>query len=249
LTPPPPGADTDNVVSDLPLVRLRLKYADTDTFVERFAPNVTRGGIFLASREPRPIGAVVRFEVLLMSGPPVLSGEGRVTWVKEFNPTEPQRPHGMGVQFTVVDPACRPVLARLLSKREASGRRPTTSIPVATTPQPVARPTTDFRPTEVTLPADLEFLDESSLRRVVDRARLLSARTEDVEELRKSDPEEPVTISQALGELSRYFTRRAGSGLVRLPQPPPGAATPSGPAPPPFGGGKPGEPEGGQGPG
>ena len=85
-------------------MRVRLRYPDLETFVEKYAPNVTRGGIFLASREPRPVGAVLRFEVLLRQGGPVLSGEGRVTWVKEFNAAEPHRPYGMGVQFLVVAP-------------------------------------------------------------------------------------------------------------------------------------------------
>ena len=87
---------------------MRLRYPDLETFVEKYAPNVTRGGIFLASREPRPVGDVLRFEVLLRQGGPVLSGEGRVTWVKEFNPAEPHRPYGMGVQFLYVDPETRP---------------------------------------------------------------------------------------------------------------------------------------------
>jgi uncharacterized protein (TIGR02266 family) len=106
----------------LPLVRVRLKYPDLDTFAERFAPNVTRGGIFLASREPRPVGTVLCFEVSLMSGTPVLTGKGKVTWTKAFDPKEPSRPYGMGVQFTELDPDSRPVLDRLLKKREQPGR-------------------------------------------------------------------------------------------------------------------------------
>src|SRR4051794_33366564 len=97
-------------MTDLPLVRVRLKYPDVDTFTERFAPNVTRGGIFLASRDPRPVGTVVRFEVSLVSGTPVLVGKGRVTWTKAHDPTEPTRPYGMGVQFIELDRASRAVL-------------------------------------------------------------------------------------------------------------------------------------------
>jgi uncharacterized protein (TIGR02266 family) len=206
-------------VAALPLVRLRLKYVELDMFVERFAPNVTRGGIFIASREPRPVGSEVRFEVLLTSGTPVLSGEGRVTWVKEFNAAEPQKPHGMGVQFTVIDPACRPVLERLLRKREDAQRRPTAAATPAAPPAQ-ARPASDAR---VTVPMaaihDIDDIEDTALRRVVDRARTLSARTEDVEELLKPDEqrEEAATLSQALDGLNRYLHRRGVSGLVRLP--------------------------------
>src|SRR6185295_17529833 len=108
----------------------RLRYPDLETFVEKYAPNVTRGGIFLASREPRPVGDVLRFEVLLRQGGPVLSGEGRVTWVKEFNPAEPHRPYGMGVQFLYLDPDARPVLERLLKKKELSRSSPQPAVNV-----------------------------------------------------------------------------------------------------------------------
>src|SRR5262245_42752321 len=100
-------------------VRIRLRYTDLDTFVERFAPNVTRGGIFLASKTPRPVGDVFPFEVQLANGQVALSGEGKVIWIKEFNPAEPQRPHGMGVQFTRVDPASRETLNRILRVKSA----------------------------------------------------------------------------------------------------------------------------------
>ncbi len=139
-------------MSDLPLVRVRLKYPDVDTFAERFAPNVTRGGIFLASREPRPVGTVLRFEVSLMSGIPVLTGKGRVTWTKAYDPGEPSRPYGMGVQFTELDPASRPVLDRLLQRRDparAAAAAPARS--PAPAPAPAARgpaPTVEHERTE-----------------------------------------------------------------------------------------------------
>ena len=107
----------------LPLVRVRLKYPDLDTFAERFAPNVTRGGIFLVSREPQPVGTLLRFEVSLLSGTPVLIGQGRVTWTKAYDPQEPSKPYGMGVQFTDLDPASRPVLGRLLASRRVEPGR------------------------------------------------------------------------------------------------------------------------------
>jgi uncharacterized protein (TIGR02266 family) len=212
------------VTPPTPLVRLRLKYPDVDTFVEKFAPNVTRGGIFLASREPRPVGAVVRFEVGLLSGAPLLSGEGRVSWVKEFNPAEPTRPHGMGVQFTGVDPACRPVLERILKRREAAGRRPTVSVPTASVAAvaPLQRPTSDSRPTVQLGSSEFDAVEDSALRRLVDRARVLTSRTEDVEELLKPDSgEQPATLAEALAEIPRYVAGRRGSGLIRLPSEPP----------------------------
>ena len=104
-------------------VRVRLRYSDLDTFVERFAPNVTRGGIFLASRSPRAEGEIFRFEVQLSTGVVALAGEGKVIWVKPYDAAEPQKPHGMGVQFVQIDPGSRETLTRILQAK-ANPRAP-----------------------------------------------------------------------------------------------------------------------------
>jgi uncharacterized protein (TIGR02266 family) len=204
LTPDRTRPDTDGPLPGKPedVVRVRLRYPDLDTFVEKYAPNVTRGGIFLASRDPRPVGEVLHFEVLLRQGGPVLSGEGRVTWVKEFNPAEPHRPYGMGVQFLYVDPEARPVLERLLKMKEKT----------RTGPQPTVRPIIEPRTAAPDAGAvSDDDLDEPTMRRALDRARVLSSRTDDLEALLAPDPEEsPATLSQALAELPRLLGKKPG---------------------------------------
>src|SRR5436190_19911535 len=91
-------------------VRLHLKCSDPEDFIEKFALNVTRGGIFLPTREPSDVGESIRFELLLEDAAVVFAGEGIVTWAK---------PQGMGVKFTALDPAMAPILERLLKRREA----------------------------------------------------------------------------------------------------------------------------------
>ena len=103
MTPPPPDAS----------VRLHLKCPDAEDFVERFAPNVTRGGIFLPTRDARTVGATIRFEIALLDDTVVFAGEGVVTWAK---------PKGMGVRFTTLDPATEPMLERLLRAARAKAR-------------------------------------------------------------------------------------------------------------------------------
>jgi Tfp pilus assembly protein PilZ len=105
MTPPPPDAS----------VRLHLKCPDAEDFVERFAPNVTRGGIFLPTRDAREVGATIRFEIALFDDTVVFAGEGVVTWAK---------PKGIGVKFTTLDFATERMLERLLSRREAAPAAP-----------------------------------------------------------------------------------------------------------------------------
>ncbi len=205
-------------------VRVRLRYPDVATFVERFAPNVTRGGLFIASREPRAVATVFRFELALADDTLVFSGEGRVTWVKPFNPAEPNKAHGMGVQFIYVDPDSRPILERLLQNRDPA-RRPTGSVPVITAsttpPTGTATPAYARKTTREIAAKDAkddtfdEWVEPSVLRRTLDRARLLSARTDDLDALLAPDQEEPATLSQALQELPRLLSRR-NTGLIRI---------------------------------
>jgi uncharacterized protein (TIGR02266 family) len=220
-------------VAALPLVRVRLKHPDVKTFVERFAANVTRGGVFLASREPRPVGALVRFEVCLVTGQIMLSGEGRVTWVKPFNAGEPTRPHGMGVQFTQLEGDSRPMLDRLLERREATGRRPSP-------PPPPPRPAYAERRSSEPISNEFDGVEDTALRRALDRARVLADNPWDegvekeLDQLLAAEPDAPVTLEQALGELPRFLARGRGSGLFRLPaEPGPTSAgqTSAGPTP------------------
>lgn len=229
-------------------IRIRLRYADVETFVEKFAPNVTRGGVFLASRNVLPVGADVEFEIQLAAGEIVLAGQGRVSWVKEYNAAEPNRPYGMGVQFVSLTPDSKSILARILRAKEAGGpggqggqgRRATTgplaplaasgsgrhgSGPVGSSGnstginrEPVTAPRID---TSVDLAAEYG-LDEQKVRRLVERTWMLGARTsDDLADLLKPEPVEPVTLAQALAELPRlldpqYSRRRASSGFRPL---------------------------------
>jgi molecular chaperone DnaK len=191
------------------LVRLNLRYPDLDAFVARFAPNVTRGGVFLASRKPRPVGEVIRFEIALAQGSPVLWGSGRVTWVREFNPAEPHRAHGMGVQFTLVDPECRPLLDRLLERKNAVRLTPVSGVPIVLPRQTrAASLATRSSATSPSPDGPDEWADDTAVRRAAERARMLLGGTDEIESLLQRTPDEPTTLEQALADLPRLISSR-----------------------------------------
>ena len=202
-------------------VRVRLRYPDLDTFVERFAPNVTRGGVFIASRAPRPVGDQFAFEIQVATGHVALAGEGKVIWVKEFNPAEPTKPHGMGVQFVSLSAPSRALLQRMLvlkgNQPRAGGPRGLTG-PLATLQSGrangPARPRVD---TNVDLAAEFG-LEEAALRRALDRAWGPGARPaeDELAGLLAAEPVEPATLAQALKELPRLLDRsRRRTGAFR----------------------------------
>jgi uncharacterized protein (TIGR02266 family) len=199
-----------------------LRYADVPTFIERFAPNVTRGGIFLASRNPRAVGEVVRFEVYLAGQKLVFSGEGKITWVKAFDPAAPQRAHGMGVQFLFIDPESRSVLDELLARKGPSNKpsaASSASLPALKNPMvsgaPASATGVKSRPPAEAFEEFDAGVEESLVRRAVERARLLANRTDDLEALLAAEPEEPATLAAALAELPRLLSGRRNTGLYR----------------------------------
>jgi uncharacterized protein (TIGR02266 family) len=118
-------------------LRIRLKYTDEATFVEKYSVNISRGGIFIATRSPKPVGTLLRFEFQLAQGEPLIRGEGSVVWVRPFDAAQPERSHGMGVRFTKLDGESRRVIERALSWKE---QHPTTRAPGPSEPTVIARP-------------------------------------------------------------------------------------------------------------
>lgn len=86
--------------------KVNLKYPDRTTFVERFAQNISRTGIFVRAQDPLSVGSRVSFDYFLADGSQVLRGSGVVRWVRlPEQATEPADPPGMGIEFVDLDPA------------------------------------------------------------------------------------------------------------------------------------------------
>jgi molecular chaperone DnaK len=99
---------------------LRLAYGSVDEFIERYALNISRGGIFIRTLEPRPVGTEVRFAIDLANGVRVIHGKGLVRWSNSPSaPGEADRVPGMGIRFVEIDPQSRALVDLLVA---ASGR-------------------------------------------------------------------------------------------------------------------------------
>jgi uncharacterized protein (TIGR02266 family) len=210
---------------------VRLRYAAFETFIEKFAPNVTRGGLFLASRTPRPIGEVFQFEVQLAGGEVALSGDGKVTWVREFDPAAPNKPHGMGVQFLRLDAPSREVVNQMLARKAGNSGSANYSgairVPLAAGSSGPARSGangTSAPAARVDTSVDLAFemgIDEVRLKRAVERSWIGNGRAageaDELEALLRPEPLESVSLAQALAELPRLLDppARRMSGAFR----------------------------------
>jgi molecular chaperone DnaK len=101
-------------------MRIKLKYPDVDTFIHKYSANISRGGIFISTRTPKPVGTRLKFEFLLAAPDGercVIRGEGQVQWTKEYDPDGGSKAHGMGVKFTRLDAESQAIVERALEYR------------------------------------------------------------------------------------------------------------------------------------
>jgi molecular chaperone DnaK len=104
-------------------LRIRLALGSMDAFVERYALNVSLGGIFVRTRDPQPPGTVVGLEVSLDNGEVIIRGQGVVRWTTPPSaPGEPDREPGMGVKFLDLTRESRAFVDLVAATRGAAGR-------------------------------------------------------------------------------------------------------------------------------
>ena len=82
-------------------VNLRIKFRseNLDQFIERYGVDVSRGGIFIRTREPLPVGTRLKLDFQLLDAAPLFQGEGTVVWIREHDPARAGVTPGMGVRF------------------------------------------------------------------------------------------------------------------------------------------------------
>jgi uncharacterized protein (TIGR02266 family) len=102
--------------------RIRLGYPDISAFLDGYAVNISKGGIYVPTKQPREKGTEVRFELLLKDGSAAVCGAGRVAWSKAFDPAKPGERYGMGVQFVSLEGASEDIVKRAMAWREKHGQ-------------------------------------------------------------------------------------------------------------------------------
>jgi uncharacterized protein (TIGR02266 family) len=98
-------------------LKVKFKSETLDQFIERYAVDVSQGGIFIRTKEPQPVGTQMKFEFQLRDGAPLIGGEGTVVWIRELDPTRPAVAPGMGVRFDRLSEGSNVVLERILTQK------------------------------------------------------------------------------------------------------------------------------------
>jgi uncharacterized protein (TIGR02266 family) len=105
-------------------LKIKFKSETLEQFIERYAVDVSQGGIFIRTKEPLAVGTQMRFEFQLRDASPLIGGEGTVVWTRENDPSRPAIAPGMGVRFDRLAEGSQSVLERILAEKAKQSPRP-----------------------------------------------------------------------------------------------------------------------------
>ncbi len=176
-------------------LKIKFKSATFDQFMERYAVDVSRGGIFIRTKQPLAVGTPLNFEFTLQDGSPLLAGDGTVIWIREADAARPSVAAGMGVRFDKLQPASQGTLERILAQKE--GRAPRSSSPPSqpSMPAPAPPPQQTFGGGEV----DEGFSKEATRVMMPEQAMALAAELKGQAEAPAPDIDDDALPSVPLG--------------------------------------------------
>ena len=110
--PRPPNLDTRGMVaggrerreSGRAAVRLPIEYERLNALLSDYTHNISRGGTFIRTDRPLQTGTVLSFTIAAPQLGEPLQLRGVVRWVVEAADDRPDRPAGMGIEFTFASP-------------------------------------------------------------------------------------------------------------------------------------------------
>src|SRR3954447_26366728 len=100
-------------------VNLRIKFRSESLqqFIERYGVDVSRGGVFIRTREPLPVGTRLKLDFQLVDTAPLFQGEGTVVWIREHDASRAGVTPGMGVRFDRLTPESQTTLDTILEEK------------------------------------------------------------------------------------------------------------------------------------
>jgi len=104
-------------------LRVKYKSATVDQFIEQSGVDISQGGIFVKTKKPLKIGALLKFEFQLSDASSVMSGVGRVAWRRQADTADAAHPPGMGLKFLKLEGDTESLVERIVRERTDGGSR------------------------------------------------------------------------------------------------------------------------------
>jgi uncharacterized protein (TIGR02266 family) len=98
-------------------VALEVRYASACAFLVAYTTNLSKGGLFLETPTPLPVGSEIELTINAPHAPEPMVVQGRVAWVRDQSDPE-GHPVGMGVQFEQIEQRYGAVIDHIVSRFE-----------------------------------------------------------------------------------------------------------------------------------
>lgn len=106
-----------------PDAQIRLVFEKFQAFVDEYRSRISLGGVFVATSQPKAVGATISCEFKLADGYRLCQTLGEVLWIRPQS-TAPDRPAGMGIRFRAIDDEGRKLILKILEEQVKSGGEP-----------------------------------------------------------------------------------------------------------------------------
>ncbi|MFH1261935.1 MAG: TIGR02266 family protein [Pseudomonadota bacterium] len=123
-------------------IQVHLEFEKFSGFITEYSQNISEGGMFIQTKEPKPLGTVVSFEFKLANDFKLIQGLGEVVWVRTEDLSD-DRPAGMGIKFADLDSQSRELIATMITnyvKRGGASFRLEEETPSPTSQPPAETP-------------------------------------------------------------------------------------------------------------
>jgi uncharacterized protein (TIGR02266 family) len=98
--------------------RVDYELFSEDTFLFEYTSNVSRGGIFLSTRNPLPIGTEIHLRFTLPApANRAIRVTGKVAWINEYKPGKVNLNPGMGIEFINLAEKDNEAITRLIKRK------------------------------------------------------------------------------------------------------------------------------------
>lgn len=84
-------------------IELKVEYKRLNTFFADYTKNISRGGTFISTQKPLPIGTEFIFALGIPHMDEALRLRGKVIWITELAEASSANPAGMGIEFQYSD--------------------------------------------------------------------------------------------------------------------------------------------------
>ncbi|MCX7943493.1 MAG: TIGR02266 family protein [Deltaproteobacteria bacterium] len=100
---------------------VQYKFNSLEEFISEYALNISLGGMFIKTTEPREKGILIYFQFTLADGSKLIEGLGRVVWVNKVDVNNPDKVPGMGIEFINMDEESMQLIEEIVNNNLKKG--------------------------------------------------------------------------------------------------------------------------------